>query len=92
VVIKRGGDGAGALDPEVGYIERQSLPVTVASAVGAGDAFNAGYIYARQQLWDVALALRVAIFCGAAVCRGTGDVETFPHRRELDAYLSRSAS
>jgi 2-dehydro-3-deoxygluconokinase len=85
VVLKRGPLGAVALGPDGCYYEHLAVQTAVVSVVGAGDAFNAGYLFARQRGDDVAQALRIASICGAAVCAGLGDSETFPRLHDLEA-------
>ena len=46
--------------------------------IGAGDAFNAGYIAARLRGEGVDTALRAGITCGAAVTTGVSDTAGFP--------------
>lgn len=55
---------------------------TVVDAVGAGDAFNAGYISARLRGESVAAAMRAGIRYGAAVTSSVSDTASFPSTRE----------
>jgi 2-dehydro-3-deoxygluconokinase len=50
----------------------------VVDAIGAGDAFNAGYISARLRGQPVEDALRLAITCGTAVTQSMSDTAGFP--------------
>jgi 2-dehydro-3-deoxygluconokinase len=49
--------------------------------IGAGDAFNAGYIAARLRGEGVDAALRAGVHCGAAVTTTMSDTAAFPKRR-----------
>ena len=49
--------------------------------IGAGDAFNAGYIAARLRGERVEAALRAGIHCGTAVTTVMSDTAGFPRRR-----------
>jgi 2-dehydro-3-deoxygluconokinase len=91
VVIKRGEHGSLVLDGNGDVFECPALPVTFKDAVGAGDAFNAGYLRARQLGEPARSALQNGAVCGAAVCTGSGDFETFPRESDLAAHR-RSAS
>jgi 2-dehydro-3-deoxygluconokinase len=51
----------------------------VVDAIGAGDAFNAGYISARLRGQSIDEALRVGIRCGEAVTASPSDTAGFPH-------------
>jgi len=46
--------------------------------VGAGDAFNAGYIAVRLKGGSADEALRAAVRCGAAVTTSMSDTAGFP--------------
>ena len=55
----------------------------VVDPIGAGDAFNAGYIAARLRGERVEAALRAGIHCGTAVTTVMSDTAGFPRRRTL---------
>jgi 2-dehydro-3-deoxygluconokinase len=82
VVLKRGPDGAGALDREGRWHEHSPAPVPDVDPVGAGDAFNAGYLAARLSGAEVSDALVRGAYCGAAVAGVIGDTEGFPRPGE----------
>ncbi|MCX6848458.1 MAG: PfkB family carbohydrate kinase, partial [Verrucomicrobia bacterium] len=52
--------------------------------IGAGDAFDAGFLSAFLDGFPTTAALQRGHSCAAAVCRTLGDWEGFPRRRELD--------
>jgi sugar/nucleoside kinase (ribokinase family) len=86
VVIKRGALGASVLARG----ERFDVPapaVTVRDTVGAGDAFNAGFLYgavARRSLQD---CVRLAVICGAISTTGPGS-SAVPTAASLADYLA----
>jgi 2-dehydro-3-deoxygluconokinase len=80
VVIKRGAAGATALDRNGTWHDHAPSPTPDVDPIGAGDAFNAGYIAARLQEEPVEAALRKGAVCGAAVASSIGDVDGFPVR------------
>jgi 2-dehydro-3-deoxygluconokinase len=88
VVLKRGALGAVGLDENGDYYAQDAFPASYRDAVGAGDAFNAGYLHARQQEQPLPQALRAGAVCGAAVCGGYGDFETFPRPEDLQMFLA----
>ncbi len=86
VVLKRGGEGSLALIDER-VITQPAFPVEEVDPVGAGDAFDAGYL--AGHLWDLAPEerLRVANAMGALSVATLGDYEGLPDKEELWAFL-----
>jgi sugar/nucleoside kinase (ribokinase family) len=87
VVVKCGPSGAMAL--RGGQIVRiPGFRVDVVDTTGAGDSFNAGFIYAHAieglRLED---ALRFANACGALSATGFGGTAAQPTRAEVRAFL-----
>jgi 2-dehydro-3-deoxygluconokinase len=79
VVVKRGSGGACALDASSGeWVEHAPEPGPDVDPVGAGDAFDAGYVAARLRGRPIADALAEGAACGAAVAATVGDTEGFP--------------
>ena len=85
VVVKRGPRGACALDADGRWVEHAREPGPDADPVGAGDAFDAGYLSARLEGGTVEEALATGAGCGAAVAATVGDTEGFPRRRPAPA-------
>ncbi|MGH9245052.1 MAG: sugar kinase [Acidimicrobiales bacterium] len=85
IVVKRG--AAGVLGVWDG--ERCAVPAheaTVVDTVGAGDAFNAGYIYGRLVDASFADCLRAGAWVASRVVGHHGDWEGLPNRRELERW------
>ncbi len=78
VVIKRGKAGAGVLDETGRWHEHVPAAVPDIDPVGAGDAFNAGYLAARLAGVPPGEALVEGARCGAAVAAAVGDTVGFP--------------
>ena len=78
VVLKRGARGAAASDDVGGWYEVQPPPEDDVDPVGAGDAFNAGYLAARLAGRSIAEALEQGARCGAAVAAVVGDHAGLP--------------
>ena len=51
--------------------------------VGAGDAFNAGYIAVRLRGGSIDAALKAGVHCGAAVTAASSDTAGFPRELRL---------
>ena len=80
-MVKLGERGAvAAVDGRVHVVD--PVPVRAVDPVGAGDAFNAGYLAARLSGADVPDALVQGAHCGAAVAGAIGDTEGFPRPGE----------
>jgi len=82
VALKLGGKGAALL-----WRKRELLadpfPVETVDTTGAGDCFDAGFIYAWLRGQDVQRCLDVANICGALSTRDLGGITGFPTLEEL---------
>jgi 2-dehydro-3-deoxygluconokinase len=78
VVVKLAREGAGTMDAAGRWFDHGGTPVPDVDPVGAGDAFNAGYLAARLAGRTPAEALVQGASCGAAVASTVGDTEGFP--------------
>lgn len=86
VVIKQGVNGSALRS--IGYnIDIPAHPAATNIPVGAGDSFNAGFVYALQQGWDVEAALRFGSALAALVIGGKNGVLGAPSPAEVAAYL-----
>jgi len=59
-----------------------SIPVDLVDAVGAGDSFDAGFLYAYLNHWDLERSLRLACVCGALSVRRAGGTDGQPTLEE----------
>lgn len=82
VIIKRGAGGCVAQCDEH-LIACDARRVRAVDAVGAGDAFAAGYLADRAAGHDAATALRTAVVTGAFAVTRQGDWEGLPRREEF---------
>ena len=85
-VVVHGAEGAFAVGGS-GVRREPAYPVEVVDAVGAGDAFVAGFLSGRLRGWDVGECLRLANACGACAVTVPGDVEGMPAEEEALALL-----
>ena len=84
VVVKRGAEGAVLVRRDAQPVAVPARAVVVIDPVGAGDAFDAGYLAGRLgSLGDVA-TLRLANACGALAAASIGDTTGSPTASELD--------
>jgi 2-dehydro-3-deoxygluconokinase len=86
VVIRVGTDGA--------YVDDQIVApprlVIVSDEIGAGDAFDAGFVYALLRGSAPAECVRAGHVIAAFALRGTGDWETLPHLYDVRDQLTEA--
>lgn len=88
VIVKRGPAGAVALvDGTLLTVPAAPAPAPV-DPVGAGDAFNAGWIHGRLHGLEPAAAMELAAFVAAGVVQHPADYDGFPDRRTTDGWLA----
>jgi 2-dehydro-3-deoxygluconokinase len=88
VILKLGADGCAAvIDGE--RLTSPGFPARELDPIGAGDAFDAGYLAASLWGWAPEKRLRTANAMGAFCVQNLGDYEGLPSRRELDAFLEQ---
>ena len=86
VAIKLGADGA--LACKSGEFSRsKSIPVHVVDTVGAGDNFDAGFIYGYLNQWRIEKSLRLACVCGALSAQKAGGTDGQPTLSEATKFL-----
>jgi sugar/nucleoside kinase (ribokinase family) len=75
VVIKRGPEGATAYSPEGARWQIPPQPIeTIVDAVGAGDNFDAGFLYAWLKGWDIQTCLELGTRSAAASLSAPGGI------------------
>jgi sugar/nucleoside kinase (ribokinase family) len=87
VVVKLGAEGAIACSRE--QIVKSSSPrVEVVDTIGAGDSFDAGFLYGSLNDWEMKESLRLACTCGAFSTRQAGGTNGQPSLEEAMRYGS----
>ena len=85
VVVKLGDEGAYyRSDEDEGYV--QAYPVTVVDEIGAGDAFDAGFISGLLDGLTLADSVQRGCMLGALAVTALGDHAALPYRDELDRF------
>jgi sugar/nucleoside kinase (ribokinase family) len=81
VAVKRGADGASAARAGE-RVDVVAPRVAVVDAVGAGDSFDAGFVYGALAGWPLERCLRMAVACGALSTRAAGGTAAQPTLEE----------
>ncbi|HUK76275.1 MAG TPA: carbohydrate kinase family protein [Thermoleophilia bacterium] len=76
-VVKCGAEGAVSLD-RAALVRVGTLPGAPVDTIGAGDSFDAGFVYGRLQGWSVLRSLALATACGSLSTRAAGGVAAQP--------------
>ncbi len=85
VAVKLGAEGAlGAQGKQL--VQVPSLKAKVVDTVGAGDAFDAGFLYGYLKGWELEKALRLGVACGSLSTRSAGGTESQPNLEEALQY------
>nr|WP_278250927.1 MULTISPECIES: sugar kinase [unclassified Actinopolyspora] len=83
VVLKLGSEGAWATDGTEEWFQRAAR-VPVVDPVGAGDAFNAGFLSARLRGLSVPEALAEGVVVAGNVVQVAGDMDGLPNSRVVE--------
>jgi sugar/nucleoside kinase (ribokinase family) len=86
LVIKMGAKGALGVS-NAKMVQVPSLPVQVVDTVGAGDSFDAGFIYGYLQGWPMQQSLQLAAACGALSTLQVGGTDGQPTLDEALAVM-----
>ncbi|MGJ3237564.1 MAG: carbohydrate kinase family protein [Anaerolineae bacterium] len=86
IVMKNGAEGAIARGNNL-YEFASPMPVTPVDTTGAGDAFDAGFLYALTQDYDMQTCLRYGAICGALTTTVIGGATGTPSLEEVQKWL-----
>ncbi len=87
VAIKMGKQGGLASDGNQ-IVKARALELKVVDTVGAGDSFNAGFLYGYLNHWNLERSLRLAAVCGSLSTRASGGTDAQPTLDEALEYLN----
>ena len=87
LAVKQGADGALGVQGQK-QIQVESIPVQVVDQVGAGDSFDAGFLYGYLQGWKIEKSLRLACVCGAISTQKAGGTDGQPYLEEAMSHVS----
>ena len=81
LAIKKGAQGAQAWQKGQ-TAQAPALPVQVVDTTGAGDSFDAGFLYGYLKGWSLERTLRLACACGSLSARSPGGTDGQPTLNE----------
>ncbi len=85
--IKQGAKGAYVADKDNEY-PIPPYPVTVVDTIGAGDAFNAGFLSGLLENREIETCGRMGALMGALAVSSYGDFEGLPNRSAFDSIFA----
>ena len=86
LAIKLGADGAmGVCKGTQSRVA--SIPVKAIDTVGAGDSFDAGFLYGYLHQWSLEKSLQLACVCGALSTQRAGGTDGQPRLEEAMTFL-----
>ena len=85
LAIKLGAQGALAISDGL-EVQSASIPIDVVDTVGAGDSFDAGFIYGYLNGWPLEKSLKMATVCGALSTRQAGGTTAQASMDEVRQY------
>ncbi len=89
VAVKLGERGAVAV--RAGQHARAPAPqVTVVDTVGAGDSFDAGFLFGWLKGWTLEEALKLGVACGSLSTRAAGGTAAQPSLEEASRHAGRT--
>ena len=86
IAIKLGAQGALGVRKDR-KVKVPSIPVNVVDTVGAGDSFDAGFLYGFLKSWTIEKSLRLGAICGALSTTKAGGTDAQPSLEEASKYL-----
>jgi sugar/nucleoside kinase (ribokinase family) len=86
VAAKQGERGATAQRGQQ-IVHSDTIPVSVVDTTGAGDSFDAGFVFGFLAGWDLPRTLRLACVCGAISTQAAGGTTAQPTLDEALAYM-----
>ncbi|MFC4600691.1 carbohydrate kinase family protein [Cohnella hongkongensis] len=88
VALKRGSKGASLLGPSGAWLDAGAFRVAPIDTTGAGDSFNAGFLYAALHGEAAEQCLRFASACGALATLRIGGVQGAPTADEVREFMA----
>jgi sugar/nucleoside kinase (ribokinase family) len=90
VVIKKGADGSMIATADKVFTQPAITPGNFQDSIGAGDAFDAGFVYGVLNGWDLEKTARFASSVAACTLEGVGGTKTAPSAEQAAAIAGIS--
>jgi sugar/nucleoside kinase (ribokinase family) len=90
LAVKLGRQGAMCKCTPEKTLMQGALPVEVVDTVGAGDCFDAGFVYGYLNKWDLTKTLKLAVCCGSLSTRKAGGTEAQADLSEAMKFIKKS--
>ncbi len=87
VAVKMGGDGGRVIQGDT-VVQAPAISVDVQDTVGAGDTFDAGFVYGYLQGWDLEKSLKLGIACGSLSTQKSGGLAGQPTLEEALEHVN----
>ena len=86
ITLKSGKNGAAVITKNE-YYHVDPVDVPVVDTVGAGDSFDAGFVYGFLSGFDMQKCLQIGSICGSLNTRSAGGIAGQPLRNEMEKLL-----
>lgn len=86
IIMKNGAEGATAWSKTL-QVSAQALPVTPIDTTGAGDAFDAGFLYGITRGYSIQESMRYGTVCGALTTTVIGGATGTPTLEDVQKWL-----
>lgn len=88
LVVKQGAKGAVAYSKEAPQgLHHPAMHVDVVDTTGAGDSFDAGFLFAHLNHQPLATCMKIGTICGSLSTTRAGGIAGFPTWEELEKWL-----
>ena len=88
LAVKLGGKG-GLGRQGTKIVSAPAMPINVIDTTGAGDSFDAGFLFGYLSGYSLKNSLNLAIACGSLSTRGAGGTTTQPTLSEVKAAIQQ---
>jgi hypothetical protein len=93
IIMKNGREGAESYSHhEQDCMQMPAIPVTAVDTTGAGDAFDAGFLYAYTKRNPLKNCMQVGAVCGGLTTTAKGGATATPTLKEMEKWLSKLPS